>query len=140
MTLEELYDYRKLRLQRARAWEALEVLRQSAYPETGSMTGMPGGSGSRKDSVGDLAIELVRMRAQIEDMDREIEQADLRFSAFVDTIADFSTRIIVRLRFYSCCSWAQIAEVLGGKIKANSVRMSCVRYLTSNENLCAPVR
>lgn len=128
MTLQELSQHFKLREQLARDEELLKSLEAAAYPGAHVLTGMPHTPGV-SDKVGYLAAEIADMKEQIRILSEEIAQDEATVAAYIETIEDGQTRMIFRLRFLRCLTWAEVATVIGGKNTEEGVKTACYRYL-----------
>lgn len=133
MTLQELSRHLKLRERLARDEEILKSLEATAYPGAQAFTGMPHTPGV-SDKVGDLAAEIADMKEQIRLLAAEIAQEEATVTAYINTIKDGQTRMIFRLRFLRCLTWAEVATVIGGRNTEAGVRMACYRYLNTVES------
>ena len=114
MTLQELSQYFNLRKRLMRYEKILKSLRDTACPGTQVLTGMPHTSGV-KDKVGDLAIEITDMEAQIHILSQEAYQEEIKVTAFINSIKDIEIRMIFRLRFLRCLTWGEVAALIGGR-------------------------
>lgn len=128
MTLKELSIYYKLH-------ERLEWNRQmlsSLYATAGlgaqEITGMPHAPGV-SDQVSSLLIEIEDLKERISHLESECAQEKKILERYIATIEDDQTRMIFRLRFIHCMTWPQVAEAIGGRNTANSVKLICYRYL-----------
>lgn len=130
MTLQELSQYFNLRKRLMRYEKILKSLRDTACPGTQVLTGMPHTSGV-KDKVGDLAIEITDMEAQIHILSQEAYQEEIKVTAFINSIKDIEIRMIFRLRFLRCLTWGEVAALIGGRNTEVSVKNICYRYLES---------
>ena len=54
-----------------------------------------------------------------------------KLEKYIGAIKDDQTRMIFRLRFIHCMTWPQVAEAIGGRNTASSVRAICYRHLKS---------
>lgn len=131
MTLEELTRCFQLRERLARDEEILQSLRDAAFPGSQNLDGMPHTPGV-KDKVGNLAIEIADLEAQMRCLKKEIKRTERRVSRFINTIPDEQVRLIFRLRFMRGLAWAEVAAVIGGRNTKAAVKSACYRYL---ENL-----
>lgn len=100
MTLQELSQHFRLREQLARDKEMLESLEDAALPKAQTLTGMPHAPGV-SDKVGDLAAEIAQEEATV--------------MAYINTIEDYHTRMVFRLRFLRGLAWKEVAAVIGGR-------------------------
>lgn len=131
MTLAELNLHFELRDNLARAQDTLATLRQKALPGAAAMNGMPHAPGV-SDKVGNLAAEIADMEASIAYLEAEVTVNEGPVLAFIQSIDDVQIRLIFRLRFIRCLTWAEVASVIGGPNSEESVKKMCYRYLTDD--------
>lgn len=129
MTLAELNWHFELRDKLARAQETLATLRQKALPGASAMTGMPRAPGV-SDKVGNLAVEIADMEESIVYLETEVKANEGAVLDFIQSIEDVQLRILFRLRFIRCLTWAEVASVIGGQNSEESVKKMCYRYLS----------
>ena len=120
MTVQELSRYLTLRKQIDEDKEIYENMCQKIGPASPSLSGMPHTPGVR-DKVGDLAADLADLDADIKELE-EIEE-------FCVSISDPRMRLIFRLRFVRCRSWAEIAGTLGRYYTEAGVCKMAYNYL-----------
>ncbi len=130
MTLQELSKYYKLHERLERNREMLSSLYAAAGPGAQIITGMPHAPGV-SDKVGDLAAELWDLQSKIEYLEQRCAEEKKKLEKYIGGIKDDQTRMIFRLRFIHCMTWPQVAEAIGGRNTANSVKAICYRYLKS---------
>ena len=128
MTLKELSNYYHLHGRLERNREMLSSLYAAAGLGAQVITGMPHGPGV-SDSVGDLSIEIEELKSRISNLESKCAQEKKQLEAYISTIKDDQTRMIFRLRFLHCMTWRQVADSIGGRNSANSVKLICYRYL-----------
>ena len=134
MTLEELSAHYNRLEYLAELKETLEGLRRSAQPRTQVFTGMPH-AGGVSDRVGDLAVEIAYMEAEIKALQEEIAVHEATILSFIQSIPDPRTRTIFRLRFIRGLMWCEVAAILGGGNSASGVKMACYRYAESCDSM-----
>ena len=139
MTLQELSEHYQLRAQLEKDEDILYNLRMAAIPSAHPLDGMPRAPGV-SDKVGALAIAIVDMEepgGHHGGRHREqIAQQEGKISAWISTIENDQTRQIFRMRFIGCLTWAEVAQVIGGRNTENGVKMICYRYLESAPDSC----
>ena len=118
MTVQELSRYLTLRKQIDEDKEIYENMCQKMGPASPSLSGMPHTPGVR-DKVGDLAADLADLDAGIKELEAEAERV----------ISDPRMRLIFRLRFVRCRSWAEIAGTLGRYYTEAGVCKMAYNYL-----------
>ena len=128
MTLQELSKYYKLHERLERNREMLSSLYVAAGPGAQVITGMPHAPGV-SDKVGDLAAELWDLQSKIDYLEQRCAEEKKKLEKYIGGIKDDQTRMIFRLRFIHCMTWPQVAETIGGRNTANSVKLICHRYL-----------
>ena len=128
MTLKELSRYYKLQERLERNREMLSSLSAAAEPGAQALTGMPHTTGV-SDKVGDLVAEMDELRDRITALELECYNEKKKIQDYINKIHDDQTRMIFRLRFIHCMTWPQVAETIGGRNTANSVKLICHRYL-----------
>ena len=128
MTLDELNQHFVLRKRLDRAKEMLASFRAAAHPGAQTLTGMPHSPGV-SDKVGDLAIEIWDLQSRIDHLESKCAEEKKKLEKYIGGIKDDQTRMIFRLRFIHCMTWLQVAEAIGGRNTANSVKLICHRYL-----------
>ena len=128
MTLQELSKYYKLHERLERNREMLSSLYAAAGPGAQVITGMPHAPGV-SDKVGDLAAELWDLQSKIDYLEQRCAEEKKKLEKYIGGIKDDQTRMIFRLRFIHCMTWPQVAETIGGRNTANSVKLICYRYL-----------
>ena len=128
MTLQELSKYYKLHDRLERNREMLKSLYAAAGPGAQVITGMPHASGT-SDEVSDLVIEIEDLQSRIDCLESECALEKKKLEKYISTIKDDQTRMIFRLRFIHCMTWPQVAEAIGGRNTANSVKLICYRHL-----------
>lgn len=130
MTLDELNQHFVLRKRLDRAKEMLASFRAAAHPGAQTLTGMPHSPGV-SDKVGDLAIEIWDLQSRIDHLESKCAEEKKKLEKYIGGIKDDQTRMIFRLRFIHCMTWLQVAEAVGGRNTASSVRAICYRHLKS---------
>ena len=127
-TLQELSKYYNLLQRIYRAEDILAGLQSAVCPGAQKLTGMPAAPGV-KDKLGDFTAEIVDMQQLIEELKQAAEQERAKVEAYINSIDDEQTRLIFRLRFLHCLTWAEVAEIIGRRNTAAGVRMICKRHL-----------
>ena len=128
MTLRELSIYYKLHERLERNRQMLSSLYATAGLGAQEITGMPHAPGV-SDQVSSLLIEIEDLKERISHLESECAQEKKILERYIATIEDDQTRIVFRLRFVHCMTWPQVAEAIGGRNTANSVKLICHRYL-----------
>ena len=128
MTLRELSIYYKLHERLERNRQMLSSLYATAGLGAQEITGMPHAPGV-SDQVSSLLIEIEDLKERISHLESECAQEKKILERYIATIEDDQTRIVFRLRFVHCMTWPQVAEAIGGRNTANSVKLICYRHL-----------
>lgn len=129
--MAELSKYFKLRSRQNRNRIMLRALQDRAHtgvPGAQVITGMPHASGV-SDQVSNLVIEIEDLKERISHLESRCAEEKKRLEKYIGAIKDDQTRMIFRLRFLHCMTWPQVAEAIGGRNTANSVKLICHRYL-----------
>ena len=108
--------------------EIYENMCQKMGPASPSLSGMPHTPGVR-DKVGDLAADLADLDAGIKELEAEAERVLPAIEEFCVSISDPRMRLIFRLRFVRCRSWAEIAGTLGRYYTEAGVCKMAYNYL-----------
>ena len=130
MTLRELSKYYKLHERLEQNRQMLSSLYAAAGLGAQEITGMPHAPGV-SDQVSSLLIEIEDLKERISHLESECAQEKKILERYIATIEDDQTRIVFRLRFVHCMTWPQVAEAIGGRNTASSVRAICYRHLKS---------
>ena len=128
MTFETLRHHCDLRQQLEKHEDLLCELRHSAQAANHAPDGMPRTTGV-SDKVGTLAIAIVDLEERIAYLKKTIAAEEEDISAWIGSIEDPLTRQIFRLRFLCGLQCADVAQTVGGRNTAPSVKMVCSRYL-----------
>ncbi len=129
MTLKELSIYYKLHERLERNREMLSSLYAAAGPGAQVITGMPHAPGV-SDKVGNLAAEIWDLQGRIKHLESTCAEEKKKLEKYIGAIKDDQIRMIFRLRFIHCMTWLQVAKAIGGRNTANSVKLTCYRYLS----------
>lgn len=132
MTLEKLSAHYNRLEYLAELQETLEGLRRSAQPRTQVFTGMPH-AGGVSDRVGDLAVEIAYMEAEIKALQEEIAVHEATILSFIQSIPDPRTRTIFRPRFLRGLQWKEVAGAIGGRNSISAVKAICYRFIQKQE-------
>ena len=128
MILKELSVYYKLHKQLEQNREMLSALYTAAGLGAQEISGMPHAQGV-SDKVSGLVLEIEDLKNRIARLELKCAQEKKVLERLIATIEDDQTRMIFRLRFVHCMTWPQVAEAIGGRNTANSVKLICHRYL-----------
>ncbi len=132
MTLRELSRYYKLHERLERNRQMLISLSEAAGPGARALTGMPRAPGV-SDKVGNLAVELTDLEERIACLEVECDLEKKKIQAYISKIRDDQTRMVFRLRFLRCMTWAQVASSIGGGNTEQGVKKICYRYLDAEK-------
>lgn len=128
MTLRELSKYYKLHERLEQNRQMLSSLYAAAGLGAQEITGMPHAPGA-SDQVSGLVIEIEDLQSRIDYLESECAQEKKKLEKYIGAIKDDQARMIFRLRFIHCMTWPQVAEAIGGRNTANSVKLICYRHL-----------
>lgn len=128
MTVRELSVYYKLQKRLERNRGMLLSLIEAAGLKAQALDGMPHAPGV-SDKVGDMAVEIADLKDKIASLEKACDRERLKMEKYIGQIKDDQTRMIFRLRFLRCMTWSQVAEAIGGRNNADSVKHICYRYL-----------
>lgn len=128
MTLHELSQLYWLNLEIERLGRKLKELRASAGLKAAPLESS-GAHGSTNSRTEDMALRIVELEAKMEKRKHEAMEERMKLESYIDSIDDVMTRLIFQYRFIDGLRWEDVASQVGGKNTANSVRMTCYRYL-----------
>lgn len=128
MTKQELSHHGELKKQLSICREYAATLEAAARPGAQRLTGLPRVPGFR-DKVGDLVVRIADTRAKVTRLERELYRSEAAITAYVATIPDSRTRIILQLRFVRGMGWKEIARFIGGGTTAACVERWARRFL-----------
>jgi hypothetical protein len=128
MTLQELSKYYRLHERLEQNKDMLSSLYAAAGLGAQVITGMPHAPGT-SDKVSSLVIEIEDLKSRIDYLESRCAQEKKKLEEYIGTIKDDQTRMVFRLRFIHCMTWRRVAEAIGGKNTANSVKLICHRHL-----------
>ena len=92
---------------------------------------MPRGS-DVGDVVGNATAEINRLEERIEKLAAVVEESQKPIEEWIDSIDSFYTQTILRLRFLYGLPWKEVADTVGGRNTAESVKMVCYRLFPQN--------
>lgn len=130
VTLRELSKYYRLHRRLEQNKQMLSALYIAAGLGAQEITGMPHAPGTA-DKVCGLVVEIDDLETRIDVLRKECAGEKKTLEKHIDTIKDDHTRMIFRLRFLHCMTWAQVADTIGGGNTATNVKLICYRYLKS---------
>lgn len=128
VTLEQLNEHYELVREYIQAQTILQRLKDSADVKAQKITGMPRGTGTN-DIVGNTAVEIIRAEERVAEMAAKVYESQRPIERWIDSVEDFYTQTILRLRFIHGESWAEIAGEIGGGNTEQSVKMVCYRAI-----------
>lgn len=130
MTLKELSQLYYLNKEIERDKKRLEELRaKSCSLSSPAITGMPGGGSISGSSIDRYIAEIVDLEAIISAKITQCLHERNRLERYIADISDSLTRQIFTQRFINGQTWLQVAHSVGGYNTADSVRMTCTRYI-----------
>lgn len=129
MTSERLRQYSKMTRDIVRRKERLEELTSIAEGTTSHITGLPG-KGTGSDKVGDTAIDIITLRAELEVLLIKSENEYIEITRFIEAVDDPKLRQILQYKRVNGLPWEQVAECIGGGITGESCRKAEWRLLS----------
>lgn len=131
MTLRELSQLYYLKREIALDRERLAELENRALPGAQVMTGLPV-SPNVGDKLANYAAEIADLRAMIEEKCCRCLAEQQRLEQYITGIDNSFIRQIFTLRFMEGLTWQRVANRMGGKNSADSVRKISKRFLDKN--------
>jgi hypothetical protein len=132
MTLQEMNEAVNIQKALERLYETVDSLRARATPGAVRLDGMPRGNGYR-DAVGEYAVEIADLTAEISRLEDALELAQDRNEAFIETIPEAKARTIMRLRFVRCMTWEEVAYTMGPYYTTDGVQRPVYKVLKKRE-------
>ena len=130
MTLKELSQLYYLNKEIERDKQRLEDLKARACSLSGAgLSGMPGGGALTGSSIDRYIAEIVDLEAIISAKLTQCLHERNRLERYIASIPDSLTRQIFTLRFIDGLTWLHVSHRVGGYNTADSVRMTCNRYI-----------
>lgn len=127
MTIDELKQYQHLQGE-VRFWQReLEKTMQRSYVKAPQLTGMPGVK-TLADLTAQRAIEEEDILRTIQMMQRRAAMMLRRIIAFIKEVEDPLVRAIIYGRYVKGMTWNQLADAVGGRNTADSLRKIHNRY------------
>ena len=126
--LSQLYYLKKEIKEQQRRLKELEILATNC---TANVTGLPNGNGV-SDKIANYATEIADLKSLLDLNLKKCFYELNRLDRFIQSIDDAFIRQTVLYRFEKNMSWSQIARMLGGNNKAESIRKKLYRYLKKN--------
>lgn len=131
MTLKELSQLYWLNREIEMDQRRLRDLEAKALPRIQTATSATRGSGMT-DRVGNCAVEIADLRDIIATKRQKCLQERIRLERYIAGIKDSFLRQIFTYRFVHGMSWRQVADHVGGRNTADSVRKAVRRFLAEN--------
>lgn len=130
MTLKELsqlyYLNREINYDRERLGKMRDAV-LSISPTTGGST--VSGGVDKPSKIEKLTAEIVDLENEISDKILECTRERKKIELYISGINDSRIRLLFKLRFIDCLSWAAVAYKMGGGNNAQSVKKTCYRFL-----------
>lgn len=127
MTREEVSQIYYLNREIKKLQRNLSELRGSGLqsPKIDGMPKAPGRTGSPTERQGiaeaDIEMQIERLLAAVKQKQREIFE-------YIGSVEDSMIRMIIIFRCVDLCTWAEVAENIGGPMTADSARMAFNRH------------
>lgn len=127
MTKEEVSQIYYLNQEIRKLQRKLEELRCSGLqsPKIDGMPKAPGRTGSPTERQGIAEADL---EMQIEALLQEVKRKQREIFEYIGSVDDSMVRMIIIFRCVDLCTWAQVAENIGGPMTADSARMAFKRH------------
>nr|DAU88554.1 MAG TPA: Protein of unknown function (DUF722) [Caudoviricetes sp.] len=130
ITRQDLESIYYLRKDQKRLESLIEVEKAKAEKCTASMSITPGGSSGNKLSVEDKYITATEKYInELIDIKNQIAAKVIVIERFINHIPEPFYRLLLHYRCVECLPFKVIADKLGGKNTADSVRKAYIRYL-----------
>lgn len=134
MTIKQLSQLYYLNIEIANNQRRLERLRAEAgCISSPGADSLPHGSGSRHGKTERLATDLAYVQSVIEKLQARCIEERKVLNDYIANIPDNLTRQIFMCRFVDGMTWSEVADTVGGKNTAGSVKKRCQRYLDANK-------
>ena len=75
------------------------------------MNGMPGGS-SVSDPTGNIGVALADLMTRIQELEDQVDAGDDRIREFANSVEDERIQMAIQMRYISCMTWTEVAEIL----------------------------
>lgn len=120
-------------LKEVKMWEKeLDRLQCQSLVKGQTLTGMPHSPGL-SDKVADAAVRKTDIELIISGKLTEIQLQRDKIINYINGIEDSIIRQIVFYRHVSCMTWKQVAEEIGGRNSAESIRQQYKRFMNTEE-------
>ncbi len=130
ITRQDLESIYYLRKDQKRLESFIEVEKAKAEKCTASMSITPGGSSGNKLSVEDKYITATEKYInELIDIKNQIAEKVIMIERFINHIPEPFYRLLLHYRCVECLPFKVIADKIGGKNTADSVRKAYIRYL-----------
>lgn len=133
MTKEEVSQIYYLNREIRKLQRKLEELRCSGLqsPKIDGMPRAPGRTGSPTERQGveeaDIEMKIKQLLAAAKRKQREIFE-------YIGSVDDSMIRMIIIFRCVDLCTWAEVAENIGGPMTADSARMAFNRHFEAEKS------
>ena len=129
MTFDELNAHLIILQTLAEARELLRTL-EAATLTTSRLDTMPRAAGLG-DRTAALAVKIAEQEEVVALYERLERDSEKEVKAWIDTISDNRTNVILYLRFICGYEWQQVADVIGGKNTVDAVKSLVYRFFRS---------
>lgn len=132
MTLRELSQLHYLK----KLIERLEkrIAEASAYGVSGmNYDGMPHASDPKSPTEAQAERKL-KLEEELKSLNEEYDRIKDELEASLNTVGDYRIRCILTYRFVDLMDWNGVADELGGKNSAESVKKACYDFLKKSQN------
>ena len=87
--------------------------------------------GVTADRTAALAVKIVEQEKTVALYERQVKESEETVKAWIDTISDNRTNVILYLRFVCGYEWQAVAEIIGGKNTEAAVKSFVYRFFRS---------
>ena len=133
MTKKEVSQIYYLNREIRKLQRNLEELRCSGLqsPKIDGMPKAPGRTGSPTERQGIAEADL---EMQIEALMQEVKRKQREIFEYIGSVDDSMVRMIIISRCVDLCTWAQVAENIGGPMTADAARKAFARHFEAEES------
>lgn len=129
MTLDDLNAHIAI-LQKLEDARGVLASLQAAVLSSSKLDNMPH-VGVTADRTAALAVKIVEQEKTVALYERQVKESEETVKAWIDTISDNRTNVILYLRFVCGYEWQAVAEIIGGKNTEAAVKSFVYRFFRS---------
>ena len=132
MDLQALNRNIRLHERLDRAYDMVESLKEKADIQAPKLDGLPRGT-DVSDKVGNIAIAIADLEARIIALEDEVYTNDEAIRQYANSFEDERVQMSIQMRFISCFTWGQVAELLGQDMNEDWIKKMTYRQVLSRE-------